>query len=74
MNVFLGILSPKDIESASATANIVKSFSIPIGAFSSGAAEKFIDANIENIIVTAPLIYNYVEVFKIFNKITKKLK
>lgn len=55
-------MAPKDIESASALANVLKPYGISIGVYNSGAAEKLLDAGLGNIISTAPLVINYAEV------------
>uniref|UniRef100_A0A183CHZ5 G_PROTEIN_RECEP_F3_4 domain-containing protein n=1 Tax=Globodera pallida TaxID=36090 RepID=A0A183CHZ5_GLOPA len=55
----IGVIMPKDRESAESVAQVLRPSSVPIAAFSAASAQVLADANVRRFITTAPLFNDY---------------
>ena len=64
LGTLIGIISPKDSNSANALAQILKiSDGIPIASFSTASTEQLLKNNLKNIISTSPTLATYISAF-----------
>ncbi|KAL3096040.1 hypothetical protein niasHS_005799 [Heterodera schachtii] len=57
----IGLLMPKDRQSAESVAQMLRPAALPIAAFSAASAQALVDANVRRFTTTAPLFTDYVK-------------